>query len=172
VDLDHEGVRLGTGEEFGERDLQDDWEANLVSAEQGYASRSQAQQLSSKEPGTVVISDHTETEGGMRYFVIRDQPDLTRQDIVDPQAMTDPTSQPAVAFQFTSEGGTKFEDLTQRVAQGGGHFAIVVDNELVSLPKVDAQENPQGIDASNGAQISGGLTVQQAEQLAERLGGS
>ena len=40
------------------------------------------------------------------------------------------------------------------------HFAIALDNELVSAPYINWRENPDGIDGSTGAQISGGFTIQ------------
>ena len=49
------------------------------------------------------------------------------------------------------------------------HFAIVLDNELVSAPFINYQENPDGIDGSTGAQISGGFTIQSAQDLAKIL---
>ena len=39
------------------------------------------------------------------------------------------------------------------------HFAIVLDNELVSAPYINFRENPDGIDGSTGAQISGSFTI-------------
>ena len=39
------------------------------------------------------------------------------------------------------------------------HFAIVLDDELISAPYINYQENPDGIDGSTGAQISGSFTI-------------
>ena len=49
------------------------------------------------------------------------------------------------------------------------HFAIALDNELVSTPFINYQENPDGIDGVNGAQISGGFTITSAQDLAKIL---
>jgi hypothetical protein len=35
----------------------------------------------------------------------------------------------------------------------------VLDNELISVPFIDFQQNPDGIDARNGSQIEGGFTI-------------
>jgi len=45
----------------------------------------------------------------------------------------------------------------------------VLDNELVSTPFIDFQQNPEGIDARNGSQIEGGFTIQSAQELANVL---
>ena len=52
---------------------------------------------------------------------------------------------------------------------GSQHFAIVLDDELVSSPFINYQENPDGIDGSTGAQISGGFTITSAQDLAKIL---
>ncbi len=58
--------------------------------------------------------------------------------------------------------------------QASQHFAIVLDDELVSAPFINFQENPDGIDGSTGAQISGGFTITSAQDLAKilQIGGS
>src|SRR5207245_345732 len=42
-------------------------------------------------------------------------------------------------------------------------------NQLVSVPYIDFNQNPDGIDASNGSQITGGFTIQSAQDLANEL---
>jgi SecD/SecF fusion protein len=49
------------------------------------------------------------------------------------------------------------------------HFAIVLDNRLVSVPYIDFQQNPDGIDARNGSEIDGGFTASSAQHLVDRL---
>ena len=53
--------------------------------------------------------------------------------------------------------------------QTSQHFAIALDNELVSAPYINWKENPDGIDGSTGAQISGSFTIQTAQDLAKIL---
>src|SRR6478735_10927543 len=48
-------------------------------------------------------------------------------------------------------------------------FAIVLDNELVSVPQIDWSQYPDGIDPSGGSRISGGFTIQSAQTLANLL---
>ena len=45
----------------------------------------------------------------------------------------------------------------------------MLDNELISVPFIDFQQNPEGIDARQGSQIEGGFTIDSAQQLANLL---
>ena len=73
-----------------------------------------------------------------------------------------------------------FEALTREIAHRGQrlavpgedplravqHLAIVLDDRLVSVPFIDFQQTPDGIDGTSGAQIQGGLSSQRAKQIA------
>jgi SecD/SecF fusion protein len=143
--------------------------------------------------GTVVVEelppDNPETEedestrGPSEFFVLRDRPALSGRDITNPEQQFDPQSnQPNVTFDFSDEGRRSFEETTRAIAQRGleeklpgtpganvaDHFAIVLDNEVVSRPIIDPDENPDGIDGRTGAQISG-LNLTEAQDLAEFL---
>ncbi len=51
-----------------------------------------------------------------------------------------------------------------------GHFAVVFDDEVVTLPIVNFAENPDGIDGRVGAQVSGGFrTRREAKELAAAI---
>ena len=50
------------------------------------------------------------------------------------------------------------------------HFAIVIDDRIVSLPFIGFREAPDGIDGSAGTQIAGGLTPETARLTAAILG--
>src|SRR5690242_20881000 len=102
----------------------------------------------------------------------------TRADI-DPN-----TSQPVVLMQFTGHGKKIFHDITRQEAQRGSlacqgassqqdiqrcaqHFAIVLDNQIQSVPYIDFKRNPDGIPGDNGAQIDmGGGSLSDAKKLA------
>ena len=99
----------------------------------------------------------------------------TRADF-DPQ-----TSQPVVLMQFTGKGKKIFHEITRREAQRGRlacqgandiqrcaqHFAIVLDNQVQSVPYIDFQRNPDGIPGDNGAQIDmGSGSLGDAKKLA------
>lgn len=121
------------------------------------------------------------------YFVITDRAELSGNEIKNPAQQTDPaTNQPNVTFEFTDKGREAFQEITRRIAQDGqaraigpvdantaaalsGRFAIVLDNQVVTRPIINFQENPDGIDGRTGAQISGSFDIQEAQDLAEFL---
>ncbi|HEX6026705.1 MAG TPA: protein translocase subunit SecD, partial [Solirubrobacter sp.] len=119
-----------------------------------------------------------------RWWVIQDRPGLSGTDIKNPEQSFDQTigNQPIVTFNFTDQGRKAFQAITRRVAERGvdnafgqdpqatsQHFAIALDDELVSAPLIDWRQNPDGIDGSTGAQISGSFTIQSAQDLAKIL---
>jgi SecD/SecF fusion protein len=123
-------------------------------------------------------------EAPPRYYVIRDRPELSGTDIEDPKQEQDPnTQQYNVTFSFSGDGREKFEAVTKRIAERGlaqslpgdnpeatsDHFAVVLDEEIVSRPIINYQENPDGIDGRTGAQIAGDFELQEAQDLAEFL---
>jgi SecD/SecF fusion protein len=136
--------------------------------------------------GTIVALDQQTSESTSestpvpdRYFVLRDRPSLSGDDIKNPEQQFDPqTNEPNVTFDFTDEGQQKFQEVTEAIAQRGlvnsvppipESFAIVLDDEIVSRPVIDPNENPNGIDGRSGAQISGGFEIQEAQDLANFL---
>jgi SecD/SecF fusion protein len=153
--------------------------------------------------GTVVVqdkppdnpdTDEDESETGTsEFFVLRDEPGLTGDEIENPEQNFDQTTnQPNVTFDFTDEGREAFHDVTREIATRGQEnyfnevgpgpppsadvadqfsdsFAIVLDNELVSRPIINFAENPDGIDGRTGAQISGLDSLQESQDLAEVL---
>jgi SecD/SecF fusion protein len=120
-----------------------------------------------------------------RWWIIEDNPALSGTDIKNPEQNFDQTSgnQPIVTFEFTDKGRKAFASITREIAQRGQdnalpgddpqsssqHFAIVLDNELISAPFINWRENPDGIDGTTGAQISGGFTITTAQDLAKIL---
>jgi SecD/SecF fusion protein len=121
------------------------------------------------------------------FFILKDDPSLRGTDIKNPEQNTDSgaggTGQPNVTFDFTKSGREKWQQTTREIAQRGSaellpgvdpravanHFAIVLDNKLISVPYIDPQQNPDGIDGSNGSEISGGFTIKSAQRLANLL---
>jgi SecD/SecF fusion protein len=119
-----------------------------------------------------------------RWWIIQDRPGLSGTDIKNPEQSADTNlgNEPIVTFNFTDKGRKAFQAITRRVAQRGAdnalgqnpiqtsqHFAIALDNQLVSAPYINWQENPDGIDGSTGAQISGNFTIKSAQDLAKIL---
>ena len=119
-----------------------------------------------------------------RWWVIQDRPGLSGTDIKDPEQSFDTNigNEPIVTFNFTDKGRQAFQTITRHVAERGAdnafggdpiqtsqHFAIALDNELVSAPYINWRQNSEGIDGSTGAQISGSFTIQSAQDLATIL---
>jgi len=142
--------------------------------------------------GTIVVSEFATDGDGkasddIGYYVLEDHAALSGSDIKDPQQQTDQaTNAPNVTFDFTDKGQKAFQEITRRIAQEGaarnigpidpntspqlsGNFAIVLDGQVVSRPIIDFAQNPDGIDGRQGAQISGGFDIAEAQELAEFL---
>jgi SecD/SecF fusion protein len=150
------------------------------------AERANAQVLEVPE-GILVVRDEKpspEAPDPDRFWLVQDNPALSGTDIRNPEQNFDQrTNEPIVTFDFTDEGREAFQRITQEIAERGldnalpganpqsssQHFAIVLDNELVSAPFINYVENPAGIDGSTGAQISGSFTISSAQDLAKIL---
>src|SRR4051812_48612859 len=118
------------------------------------------------------------------YYVLEDDSELTGSDIKDPKQSFDPqTNEPIVTFNFSKKGRQAFSRVTKRVAQRGAetiipgatnqdkaqHFAITLDDQIVSRAFIDFVENPEGIDGRTGAQINGIGNIQETQDLTENL---
>jgi SecD/SecF fusion protein len=114
------------------------------------------------------------------YYVIKDNVALRGSDISNPQASTDSSGEPDVTFGFKGNGATLFQNITAKIAERGAtvsiggqtlyqHFAIALDDQLVSVPYIDYKTDPDGINGSNGSEISGGFTTSSADALATQL---
>src|SRR3954451_11776633 len=130
--------------------------------------------------------DKTKKEEFDRWFVLKDDPALRGTDIKNPEQNFDNgsggTGQPNVTFEFTDKGRKSWQKTTREIVQRGQsqffggdpssafqHFAIVLDNEVISAPYIDFNQNPDGIDGRNGSEISGGFTLGSAQELANLL---
>jgi SecD/SecF fusion protein len=136
--------------------------------------------------GTVIVraeqADNTKQKTD-QWYVLNDNPVLRGTQIKNPQQNFDQASAPNVTFDFTSSGRKVWQKVTREIAQRGAaqhipgqdpatafqHFAIRLDQDLISVPYIDFQQNPDGIDASNGSEISGGFTISSAQRLANLL---
>jgi SecD/SecF fusion protein len=148
--------------------------------------RSNAEVLEVPE-GILVVRDekpNADAPDPDRFWVIQDNPALSGTDIKNPEQNFDQrTREPIVTFDFTDKGREAFKRITAEIAQRGvdnalpgdipanssQHFAIVLDDELVSAPSINYAENPEGIDGSTGAQISGSFSISSAQDLARIL---
>jgi hypothetical protein len=117
-------------------------------------------------------------EGGApgQWFALVPTPDMNNACVERAHPATDPSSgEPAVIVDLNSEGRSTFRSLTRQVAHRGAdrganqHLAIVIDDRIVSVPFIDYRQAPDGIDGSNGVQISGGMTPDTARATAAVL---
>lgn len=157
-------------------------ETDLLTAEGATPVPADDRRIFEVPEGTIVVEDQEQTtsEGtttATRYFVLRDQPDISGDDLENPEQNFDQNNQPTVTFDFTDEGRQAFARITKDIAFRGTEsglsdpysFAIVLDGEIVSRPVIDPIDNPAGIDGRSGAQISGIGDIQEAQDLAEVL---
>ena len=137
------------------------------------------------EPGTIVrqaVTPNDEPDAKWNYwYVLRDDPAISGKDVSNPVEQVDTTtSQPVVSFGFKGNAVNTFTKVTAALATRGEnesfggqenyqHFAVTLDNRLVTVPYINFNENPYGIDASNGSEISGDFTIASAQQLANLL---
>ncbi|HEY2397431.1 MAG TPA: protein translocase subunit SecD [Solirubrobacteraceae bacterium] len=146
-------------------------------------------------PGTVVLQARPEENKNGKvtnpspnsFYVLNDDPVLRGSDVTHPQQGFDEgaggTGAPNVTFGFTSHGQSVFQQVTKGIAQRGQeaqlpgvgreaaqqHFAVALDGQLITTPSIDYTKYPEGIDATNGSQISGGFTITSAQNLADEL---
>jgi SecD/SecF fusion protein len=120
------------------------------------------------------------------WYVLKDDPVLNGTKIKNPEQNFNngpgEDGGPNVTFDFTGGGAGIWEKFTKKLSERGQelsltlggdnanqHFAIALDNELISVPQIDYKQYPNGIDSSNGSQISGGFTIDSAQRLANLL---
>jgi SecD/SecF fusion protein len=144
------------------------------------------------KPDTVIVRAQAadgSTATTDTWFVLKDDVALQGKEIKNPEQNFDHSAggngEPIVTFDFTDKGQKIWQSVTKRIAQRGAdsvgilpgtsasdvyqHFAIVLDNTLVSTPYINFQENPDGIDGRTGSEISGGFTIKSAQALANVL---
>ena len=116
-----------------------------------------------------------------QFFVLKDDVALRGSDITNPQQSTDPnTSEPDVTFGFSNKGKSQFQNVTANIAHRGDlvsglgqtlnqHFAVALDNQLITVPFINFKQYPDGINGDNGADISGSFSITSAQDLANEL---
>jgi len=161
--------------------------ANLDSGLPPGVSASEGQVLTVPQ-GTVVLqaanpsaSDQVKpTSPTAQFFVLKDNVAIIGNDITNPQQSTDQSGQPDVTFGFTSKGESEFTQVTKQIAHRGEdtgfgsqaldqHFAVALDQQLITVPSIDYKVYPDGITGGGGADITGGFTTQSASDLATEL---
>src|SRR3954451_16086585 len=148
-----------------------------------------AKQIVKVAQGTVILRAEQPDPKGKplpAWYVLADQPILGGTDIKNPEQGFDngpgESGQPNVTFDFTSHGEGVWSKFTRKLShrgqefslgaqgdQSNQHFAIALDNELISVPQIDWHQYPDGLGGGPGSRISGGFTIDSAQQLANLL---
>jgi SecD/SecF fusion protein len=110
------------------------------------------------------------------WYALGGEPALTSADVATAQPIRDRfADEPAVAIEFTKSGQDGFSELTRAVARRGAaerslqHFAMIIDDRIMTIPYIDYREAPDGIDGAGGAQLTGGMTAETARWIAAML---
>ncbi|MEQ8255546.1 MAG: protein translocase subunit SecD, partial [Roseovarius confluentis] len=95
------------------------------------------------------------------FYILERAPVVTGEQLVDAQPDFDQNGRPAVSFRFNPTGARQFGDYTAENV--GNPFAIVLDNEVISAPVIQAH-----IPGGTGI-ITGQFTVEDSTNLAVLL---
>jgi len=87
---------------------------------------------------------------------------------------------PGVSFKFTPKGQRQFQNVTGVIARRGDlvsnpgetldqHFAVALDNVLITVPSINYKPYPDGVTAADGAELTGPFTATSARDLAIEL---
>ena len=95
------------------------------------------------------------------YYVLEQTPVVTGEELKNAQPSFDQNGRAAVSFQFNPSGARKFGDYT--AANVGAPFAIVLDNEVISAPRIN-----EAIPSGSGI-ITGNFSVEESTNLAVLL---
>ena len=139
-------------------------------------------------PGTVVLQAADVTSSHQtkfaspdaQFYVLKDNVSLTGNEITNPRQSTDPSGAPDVTFGFTSKGDSAFQHVTAAIARRGEldsigqtsliqHFAVALDNKLITVPQIDYHQYPHGVIGDSGAAIAAGFTISSARHFATEL---
>jgi preprotein translocase subunit SecD len=109
-------------------------------------------------PGRILVpSTERAIQGGQQSnYVLEKRPILTGDNLTDAQA-TFQQGRPVVAFTFDTAGGRIFGRFTSNNI--GRRMAIVLDNQVITAPRIRAQIQTNGV-------IEGNFTPQSAQDLA------
>jgi preprotein translocase subunit SecD len=94
---------------------------------------------------------------GTIYYAIRKNVPVSGRDLKNARVQKGQVGEPVIGFSLTPEGTPKFGQLT--AANIGRQLAIVLDNKVVSAPRINSRIDGDGI-------IEGSFTQQQAADLA------
>jgi len=109
-------------------------------------------------PGTEIVTERDkDTDRVLTAYLLPEQANITGDYLQDARVTFDRQQRSEVAFQFNSEGGRIFGDLTEKNI--GERLAIVLDNRVYSAPNIKSRIGSSGV-------IEGRFTPQEAADLA------
>jgi SecD/SecF fusion protein len=182
--VDDDAKRVIAGPEDSER------EVRAAAAEvRGFKPDDDKQSIREIKPGTILVRAEkvdVDAPKSDRWYVLDDRPALGGDDIRNPEQNFDngpgESGAPNVTFDFSDDGRAAWEKVTRGIAERGQsqyfggpressfqHFAIVLDDELISVPQISWVEFPDGLDGRGGSRISGGFTLDSAQNLSALL---
>jgi preprotein translocase subunit SecD len=99
-------------------------------------------------------------DSGNVFYVVRKVAPVTGRDLRSAKPGLDENNQPAVHFELKPDGARKFGKLSGENV--GRYLAIVLDNRVISAPRLESRITDQG-------RISGGFTTETAGDLSLTL---
>ncbi|HYT65211.1 MAG TPA: protein translocase subunit SecD [Vicinamibacterales bacterium] len=111
-------------------------------------------------PGDLELLPGSGAETAASYYVVKKIAPVNGQDLRVAKPGLDENNQPAVHFELKSAGAQKFGKLSGDNI--GRYLAIVLDNRVISAPRLEGRITDQG-------RISGGFTPESANDLALTL---
>jgi preprotein translocase subunit SecD len=139
-------------------------EFKLVEAGPSSSKDDLLKQYNGQLPGEMEVLQGSPERGGADntplYYVVRKIAPVTGQDLRVAKPGLDENNQPAVHFELKSAGAQRFGKLSGDNI--GRNLAIVLDNRVVSAPRLEGRITDQG-------RISGGFTTEMANDLALTL---
>jgi preprotein translocase subunit SecD len=94
------------------------------------------------------------------YYLVPHHADITGKLLRDARPEPGELGKMTVGFEFSSEGGKRFYELTSHNI--GKLLAVILDGEVISAPTIQAA-------IKNRGQITGAFTMEQAKELADLL---
>ena len=126
------------------------------------AAQDQAALAKGQAPVGSQLLPYPTNPGGVPVIAVKRSTIISGDQLIDArQAYDQRDNSPIVTMTFDGQGGRRFARVTQENA--GRPFAIIVDNQVISAPNINEPI------LGGRAQISGGFTVDGANQLAIAL---
>ena len=94
---------------------------------------------------------------GVEYYAVNKNVPVSGRDLKNARVQKGRVGEPVIGFSLTAEGAPKFANLTGKNV--GRQLAIVLDNKVVSAPRINSEIGAEGV-------IEGTFTQQQAADLA------